>query len=111
LEISYLRCCFCGNSKPIYSGKYSGGVIRLGALTTEPSDYPLVQLREVLPGPGRGHKGKGQGGWQVTGTLSIVEVLDEPEYADLGLQVKERLINIVRSYIRAGIISMEELGI
>ncbi len=45
----------------------------------------------------------------MTGTLSIVEVLEDPEYADLGLQVKDRLINIVRSYMRAGIISLEEI--
>ena len=68
-----------------------------------------MQIREVLPGPGRGHKGKGRGGWPVTGTLSIVEVLGDPEYADLGLQVKDRLIAIVRSYMRAGIISPEEI--
>jgi len=109
LEVSYLKCCFCGNSKPIHSSKYDGGVFRLGALTVAPSDYPIVQIREVQPGPGRGHKGKGQGGWPVTGTLSIVEVLGNPEYADLGLQVKDRLIAIVRSYMRAGIISMEEI--
>ena len=109
MEVSYLRCCFCGNSKPIHSGKYEGGVIRLGALTVDPSDYPIVQIREVLPGPGRGHKGKGQGGFQVTGTLSIVEVLEDSEYADLGFQVKDRLIAIVRSYMRAGIISSEDL--
>ena len=110
MEVSYLRCCFCGNSKPIHSKKYDGGILRLGALTVDPSDYPIVQLREVLPGPGRGHKGKGQGGLHVTGTLSIVEVLDDPEYADLGLQVKDRLTAIVRSYVRAGIISLEDIA-
>ncbi|GAG60104.1 unnamed protein product, partial [marine sediment metagenome] len=30
-------------------------------------------------------------------------------YADLCLQVKERLVAIVRSYMRAGVISMEEI--
>ena len=45
----------------------------------------------------------------MTGTLSIVEVLGDPEYADLGLQVKDRLIAIVRSYIRAGIISTDDI--
>jgi len=109
LELSYLRCCFCGNSKPIHSSKYDGGILRLGALTVDPSDYPIVQLREVQPGPGRGHKGKGRGGWPVIGTLSITEVLEDPEYVDLGLQVKDRLIAIVRSYMRAGIISPEEI--
>ncbi|MBA7626013.1 hypothetical protein ES703_33447 [subsurface metagenome] len=109
MEISYLRCCFCGNSKPIHSNKYDGGIIRLGALTVDPSDYPIVQLREVRAGPGRGHKGKGQGGWPVIGTLSITEVLEDPEYSDLGLQVKDRLIAIVRSYIDAGVIAVEEI--
>jgi len=109
LEISYLRCCFCGNSKPIRSKKYDGGRLRLGALTVDPSDYPIVQIRDIQPGPGRGHKGKGQGGWPVTGTLSIVEVVEHPEYADLGLQVKDRLIAIVRSYMKAGIISTDDI--
>ena len=111
MEVPYLRCCFCGNSKPIHSRKYDGGRLRLGALTVDPSDYPIVQIRDVQPGPGRGHKVKGHGGWPVTGTLSIVEVLGDPEYADLGKQVKDRLTAIVRSYMRAGIISMEDLDL
>jgi len=111
MEVSYLRCCFCGNSKPIHSSKYDGGVIRLGVLTVDPSDYPIVQIRDIQSGPGRGHKVKGHGGWPVIDTLSITEVLEDPEYADLGLQVKDRLIAIVRSYMKAGIISMEELTI
>ena len=78
-------------------------------MTVDPSDYPIVQLREVLPGPGRGHKGKGRGGWPVIGGLSITEVLEDPEYSDLGLQVKDRLIAIVRSYMRAGIISTDDI--
>ena len=109
MEISYLRCCFCGHSRPIRSSKYDGGILRLGALTVDPADYPIIQLREIQPSPGRGHKGKGQGGWPVTGTLSIVEVVEHPEYADLGLQVKDRLIAIVRSYMRAGIISTDDI--
>ncbi len=96
-------------TKPIHSSKYDGGRIRLGELTTDPSDYPMIQLREVQAGPGRGHKGKGQGGWPVVGTLSAVEVFEDPEYRDLGLQVKDRLVAIVRSYMEAGIISLEEI--
>ena len=109
MEISYLRCCFCGNSKPIHSDKYHGGILRLGELTVDPSRYPIVQIREALPGPGRGHKGKGRGGWPVIGTLSITEVLEDPEYADLGLQVKDRLIAIVKSYMDAEVISINEI--
>ena len=109
MEVSYLRCCFCGNSKPIHSNKYDGGVIRLGALTVAPSEYPIVQIRDIQAGPGRGHKVKGHGGWPVIDTLSITQVLGDPEYADLGLQIKDRLVAIVRSYMKAGIISMEEI--
>ena len=110
MEVTYLRYCFCGNSKPIHSSKYNGGILRLGELTVDPVNYPIVQIREALPGPGRGHKGKGRGGWPVIGTLSIIEVLEDPEYADLGLQVKDRLVNIVKSYLQAEVISMDEIA-
>ncbi len=96
-------------TKPIHSNKYDGGRYRLGALTTEPSEYPMIQIREVQAGPGRGHKGKGQGGWPVVGTLNVVEVFEGTEYADLGLQVKDRLVAIVRSYMKAGVIDLKEL--
>ena len=109
MEVEYLKCCFCGHTKPIRSHRYDGGVLKLGSLTVDPSEYPVVQIREVQPGPGRGHKIKGRGGWPVIDTLSIIEVLGDPEYADLGLQVKNRLIAIVRSYMKAGVISMEEI--
>lgn len=109
MEVSYLRCCFCGNSKPIHSRKYEGGILRLGELTVDPSKYPIVQIREALPGPGRGHKGKGRGGWRTVRELPMGEVIEDPAFSALGIQVKERLIAIVRSYIRAGLIAVEEI--
>ena len=110
LTTPYLRCCFCGRSRPIRSIKYPGGVLKLRDMTIDPAEYPIVQIREVIPGPGRGHRVKGHGGWRTVEELSIAEVMEDPAYEELGLQVKERLVAIVRSYVRAGVISLVELS-
>lgn len=107
--VTYLKCAFCGMSKPLYSNKYPGGVLTLKDFTVDPSKYPLIQIREALPGPGRGNKEKGVGGFKTVGEISISDMLEDPAYRALGLKIKDRLINIVKSYIEAGIISREEL--
>lgn len=41
--------------------------------------------------------------------MTIQDMLEDPECRDLGLQIKGRLIQIVRSYLAAGILNFDEL--
>jgi hypothetical protein len=110
LEIDYVKCLFCGNTKPLHSHR---GTFRPGELEVSPVDFKVIQIRKVLPGPGRGKtetKGFHDGyGFKVVGGFSIVEMLEDPKYRDLALSLKDRLVKIVRSYMEAGVISREEI--
>jgi len=79
-------------------------------LTIDPAEYGVITIREVGPGPGRGHIGERGEGLRTIDRLNIREALENPEFSDIAGQVRDRLVNIVRSYIRAGVISMEELS-
>ncbi len=102
-EISQLACLFCGRNRPLSSS------FSLGEMTIEPSQYGIITIRTVGPGPGRGHKGERGEGFRTIGRLNIREALDDPQDADGAGKVRDRLIAIVRSYIDAGVISMEEI--
>ena len=78
-------------------------------MTIPPDQYGIITIREVGPGPGRGHKGERGEGLRTIGRLNIREALEDPQFSDIAGQVRDRLVTIVRSYMRAGIISMEEL--
>ncbi len=103
-EIQQLACIFCGRNRPLSSS------FRLGEMTIEPSQYGVITIREVGPGPGRGHKGERGEGLRTIGRLNIQEALEDPQYSDIAGQVRDRLIAIVRSYLDAGVISLEELS-
>ncbi len=79
-------------------------------MNIDPSDYGVITIRSVGPGPGRGHKGERGEGFRTIGRLNIREALEDPEFSDLAEQLRERFITIIRSYLRTGVISMEELG-
>ena len=75
-------------------------------------DWNVLQVRDVLAGPGRGKKGKDKGtGWPIIESecRSIVELATDPAYADLVEAIRSRLIMITRAYIQAGLIKKEEL--
>jgi len=103
-EIHQLACLFCGRNRPLRRG------FSLGEMTIPPDQYGIITIREVGPGPGRGHKGERGEGLRTIGRLNIREALEDPQYSDIAGQVRDRLVTIVRSYIDAGIISMEELS-
>ncbi|TET28338.1 MAG: hypothetical protein E3J73_01085 [Candidatus Bathyarchaeum sp.] len=74
--------------------------------------YKVLQVREMLAGPGRGHKGKNKGsGFPVIPeeSLSIVELAQDSSYDDLVEALKSRLLLIVKAYIEAGIIDKSEI--
>ena len=102
-EIQQLACLFCGRNRPLKRG------FSLGEMTIAPAEYGIITIREVGPGPGRGHKGERGEGFRTIGRLNIREALEDPQYSDIAGQVRDRLITIIRSYVSAGIISMEEI--
>ena len=75
-------------------------------------DWKVLQVREMLAGPGRGKKGKDRScGFPVVPEecLSILQMSEDIEYADLVEAIKGRLIMIVKAYIEAGLISKDEI--
>ena len=75
-------------------------------------DWTVRQVREMLPGPGRGKKGKNEkSGFPAIPAqgLSIIQMATIPAYAEIVAVIKKRLITIVRAYVQAGIIKRSEL--
>ncbi len=102
-EISQLACLFCGRNRPLRRG------FSLGELTIPPDQYGIITIRTVGPGPGRGHKGERGEGFRTIARLNIREALEDPQYSDIAEQVRNRLITIVRSYMEAGVLTIEDL--
>ena len=100
-----IACIFCGKSvirEKIDLAKYENWDI----------DWKVLQIREILPGPGRGKKVKGGSyGFPVVPeeSLSILEMVESGDYDDVVEAIKGRLIKIVRAYIEARIISRDEI--
>jgi len=75
-------------------------------------DWVVLQVREMLAGPGRGKRIKGTDyGFPAIKEegLSIIEMLDHEEHREVVEAIKGRLVKIVRAYLAAGIIEKEEL--
>ena len=102
-EFYNLACPFCGRNRHLSDD------FRLGELTIPPNEYGIITVRQAGPGPGRGHKGESGEGLRTIGRLNITEALADPQFSDISGQVKDRLVAIVRSYMKAGVIDLEEL--
>ena len=100
----YLYCLMCGKNTLLKR-------IPLSSFEKFNADWDLMQVREARPGPGRGRKEKGVGGFQLVQEMgmTITEMLDSPDHRDYALGVKKRLLVIVKEYMRIGAISPEEL--
>ena len=100
----YLYCVFCGKNTLLNR-------IPLSSFEKFNADWDLLQVREARPGPGRGRKEKGVGGFQLVPErgMTITEMLESPEHRDYAMGVKRRLLKIVEEYMRIGVISSEEL--
>ena len=100
----YLYCVFCGKNTLLDR-------VPLSSFESFNADWDLLQIREAKAGPGRGHKTKGVGGFQVVPELgmTITEMLESPEHRDYALGVKRRLLVIVEEYMRLGVISSDDL--
>ena len=102
-EVHQLSCPFCGFNKPINDN------FKLRDLHIDPSEYGLISIRSVGPGPGRGHKGERGEGLRTIRRLNIIEALRDSRHSELAEQVRQRFIAIMKSYLTSGIVSMEEL--
>jgi len=100
----YLYCVFCGRNTLLSR-------IPLASFERFDADWDLLQVREARPGPGRGRKEKGVGGFQLVPEMgmTITEMLESSNHSDYALGVKNRLLKIVEEYIRVGAISPDEL--
>ena len=107
----YVVCPICFANRPISPLRGVGDGFPLGDYDGLLVDTPIIQLREALPGPGRGHREKGTGGFQVVGTLSLADALGDPELEGLAIQMKDRLVMMVREYVKAGFIDKAELDV
>ena len=88
--VEYLACPFCG--KTVVTSK-----IRPETLENYSADWEVLQVREAQPGPGRGHKIKGVGGFVIDPfrSMPIAQMLQDSEHRDLAVAVKNRLLKIV----------------
>ncbi len=100
----YLYCVFCGKNTILSR-------IPISSFERFDGDWDLLQVREAQAGPGRGHKEKGVGGFQLVPDMgmTITEMLNSSEHRDYALGVKKRLLVIVEEYMRLGIISPDDL--
>ena len=99
----YLYCVFCGRTTLLDR-------VPLASFERFNPQWDLLQVRVAQPGPGRGRKEKGVGGFQVVPDMgmSIKEMLGT-EYEDYALGVKNRLLLILKEYVRIGVVSSDEL--
>ena len=102
--VEYLACPFCG--KTVVLSK-----IRPETLENFSADWEVLQVREAQPGPGRGIKVKGVGGFVIDPirSMTIAQMLQGSEHVDLAIGVKNRLLKIVGEYLRVGAIEREEI--
>ena len=102
--VEYLACPFCGKTVVLSR-------IRPETLENFSADWEVLQVREAQPGPGRGIKVKGVGGFVVDPfrSMPIHRMLESSEHRDLAIGVKNRLLKIVGEYLRVGAIEREEI--
>lgn len=108
-EYVYVKCLFCQMNKPLASDRYQGGRFEIPNFYGDPSNTGLIMFMSQTAGPGRGHKGEKTGGWVKTGELNLDEALQNPNFRDIAIQAKDKLVQLVRAYVAKGIISLEEL--
>lgn len=102
--IRYLGCVMCGHSTHLSRLKQDSFEKFYGEMN-------LLQIREAQPGPGRGRKEKGVGGFKVIDelSLSLPEMIASPEYREMGLGIKRGLLLRIKEYIRLGVITREDI--
>ena len=98
-ELEYIACIMCG--KTVYEKRFNAAPFDIS-----PRDYIVIQVRRAMGG------GKGHGFPTIPGAgKNIVQMWNEgdPRHREIAEVLKERLLNVVRDYIEAGIITKEEI--
>lgn len=110
METAYVKCISCRMNKPFRSNSYPTGVFEVPPFEGSPGDSAFIMLMEQSAGPGRGRREK-VGGWTKTREFSLGEALADPEFHDLALDFKSKLVSLVRDYLDRGVITLEELSV
>lgn len=100
-----LGCIFCGKATLLSK-------IKPETFTNWGIDWKVLQVREILPGPGRGNTTRGRGyGFPVLDeeSMSIIEMIENNVHPEIVEGIKTRLTKIVKAYIEAGIIDRASL--
>jgi len=103
-EIKYLTCIFCGRITHLSR-------VSLDAFNNFSANWKILQVRHAEPAPGRGRRVSGVGGFVVDPerSLTIQEMLESDEHRDLALATKRKLLLILQEYLRAGVITRDEI--
>ncbi len=93
--IQYLACNTCGRSGPLSR-------VNLDSFERFDPEWALIHTREA----------KGARGFTIVegSGVSITEMLDYPEHAPYAEAVKNRVLLIIREYLRVGAISPAEVA-
>lgn len=94
-EIAYLSCILCGMSK--------AGKIVPRAFKTPPQKWMAIEIRE-----NRG--GRHIGGFFLKDGFTLAEALksEEPEVRELAELQREKLLTVVRAYLREGVLDIND---
>ena len=98
-KIRYLACIMCG--KTVVETRFDAAPFDI-----PPIDYRVLQVRQSVGGR------KGQGFFDMPEEgKTIVEMWNggDPREREIAEALKDRLLNVVRDYIEAGIITKEEI--
>ena len=98
-KIEYLSCIMCGKTIP--ERRFNAAPFDIS-----PSEYRIIQVRQQVGGR------KGQGFHEIPEEgKNIVDMWNggDPRHREIAEVLKERLLNVVREYIEAGIITKDEI--
>ncbi len=106
----YAACPTCGRNRIIETN--NKGRIRWN-FVTDLGAFEFIQVREgggKVGGVGKGYRGSAPGiGFHLVRAKTLVEVLDDPAYADVVKGLRDQLVLLVRDGVRLGLIRKEEL--
>ena len=110
VEHDYAACPLCGRNRIIDTR--DKGRIRWNYVK-DLGSFEFIQIRAgggKVGGIGGGYRGSAPGiGFKLVGYRTLVEVMDDPVYADVVKGLRDQLVLLVRDAIGLGLIKREEL--